>query len=502
MSRIEKRNQRAKSPNFAPAFVKRLIPPYQLLSEEGLQAIESRADEILQEVGIDYRGDDEVLQLFKQAGCDVKGERVRFARGLARQLCQTAPREFAWHSRHREKSVVIGGDNMVFAPVYGAPFVRNLQDGRRYGTLNDFENFVKLAYMAPAIHSSGGVVCEPCDIPVNKRHLRMVYSHIKYSDKPFMGIITARDRCVDSLQLARILYGAEFMDKNAVIMANVNANSPLMIDKVASQAALEYSRANQPIIIAPFILSGAMGPVSVAASVAQALAEAMSFIALTQIIRTGAPVLWGAFLSSMSLRSGAPTFGMPEPVLGHYVIGQLARRLGVPLRTGGCLTAAKLPDAQSAYESADSMHSTVLAGANFVLHSAGWLESGLVASYEKFVLDADRLGAYCKMSQGVAVDDNGLARGVYDEVPPAGHFLGCTHTMNNYETAFYESPLADIDSYEQWRDNGQTDTAARANQYYLKQLQQYTPPKLDPAIDEELLEYIHKTESAQPDAWY
>ncbi len=501
MSRKEKLAQRA-AIIASPAYIQRHIPTYELLNDEELTNIEAAADNLLAEVGVEYRGDDEVLQLFKQAGCAVHDNRVRFERGLARKLCATAPKQFLWHSRNPNKSVEIGGNNVVFAPVYGPPFVRDIDNGRRYGTMQDFDNFVKLAYHAPAIHSSGGVVCEPCDIPVNKRHLHMVYSHIKNSDKPFMGMITARDRCQDSISMAHILYGKEFCDNNAVIMANVNANSPLMIDKVASQAALEFSRANQPIIIAPFILSGAMGPVTIAASVAQALAEALSFIALTQIIKKGAPVVWGAFLSSMSLRSGAPTFGMPEPVLAHYAIGQLARRLGVPLRTGGCLTGSKLPDAQAAYESADSMHSTLLAGANFVLHAAGWLEAGLVSSYEKFVLDCDRLAAYGKMANGIEVNDNGLAISAYNEVEPAGHFLGCNHTMRNYETAFYESPLADIDSFEQWQDNGSKDSILRANAYYKKILAEHQAPKLDIAKDQELQEFMQKKLLANPDAWY
>ena len=341
---------------------------------------------------------------------------------MIRELCRTAPSEFTQLARNPERSVRIGGTNQVFAPVYGAPFVRDLENGRRYGNIDNLIELVKLTYMLPSLHHGGLVICEPCDVPVSKRHLDMVYAHMRWSDKPHLGAITEMSRAEDSVAMARILHGEDTMAESCVIMANVNTNSPLLVDKVVTESIRVYSGANQGVIVVPFILGGAMGPVTTAASIAQALAEAMMCCAFTQLVRPGAPFILGNFLSSMSLKSGAPTFGMPEPVMSNFIIAQLARRLGVPLRCGGALTASKVADAQAAYESADSMLSTVLGGANYVLHAAGWLEGGLCTGYEKLVLDADRLGAYQVLLSGMPLDDNALARDAYEEVEPSGHF--------------------------------------------------------------------------------
>ena len=486
----------------APAFVRRQIPFYEFLGEEGLVKLEEQADWIIQEIGIEFRDDPKALEIWKTAGADVKGTRVRLERGMARELCKTAPREFTQHARNPAHSVVIGGDNQVFAPVYGAPFVRDLEGGRRYGTLDDFEKMVKIVAQLPSLHHSGLVICEPCDQPVSKRHLDMVYAHMKYGDKPHLGAITEKSRAEDSVDMARILHGADFMEENCVIMGNVNTNSPLLVDRVVTEAAQVYCGANQGLVVAPFILGGAMGPVTTAASIAQAFAEAMIVGAFTQLVRPGAPYVMGNFLSSMSLRTGAPTFGMPEPVISNLVIGQLARRLGVPLRCGGSLTASKLADAQAAYESADSMLSTVLGGANFVLHAAGWLEGGLCTGYEKLVMDADRLGAYQVMLGGLPLDDNALARDAYAEVEPAGHFLGCSHTMANYETAYYDAQLSDSNNVEQWEEEGGKDMAQRAYERWNQLLKDYQEPTLDPAKDEELCAYMQHRKAEIPDAWY
>jgi trimethylamine--corrinoid protein Co-methyltransferase len=486
----------------APAFIRRQIPFYEFLGEEGLVKLEEQADWIIQEIGLEFREDPKALEIWRTAGADVKGTRVRLDRGAARELCKTAPAEFVQHSRNPARSVTIGGSNQVFAPIYGPPFVRDLVGGRRYGTLEDFDNLVKIITQLPSLHHSGLVVCEPCDQPVSKRHLDMVYAHMKYGDKPHLGAITEKSRAEDSVEMARILHGTDFVDTNCVIMGNVNTNSPLLVDKVVTEAAQVYCGANQGLIVAPFILGGAMGPVTTAASIAQALAEAMMVGAFTQLVRPGAPFVMGNFLSSMSLKSGAPTFGMPEPVISNFVVGQLARRLGVPLRCGGALTASKLPDAQAAYESADSMLSTILGGANFVLHAAGWLEGALCTSYEKLVMDADRLGAYQVLLGGMALDDNALARDAYREVEPAGHFLGCAHTLANYETAYYDALLSDSENVESWEERGAQDMARRAYDRWQQLLAEYPGSTLDAAKDEELRAWIDKRKTEIPDAWY
>ncbi len=330
----------------------------------------------------------------------------------------------------------------------------------------------------------------------------MVLAHMTLTDKPHLGAITEKARAEDSVAMARILHGDAVFDSSCVIMANVNSNSPMLVDKVVTEAVEVYSGAGQGIIAVPFILGGAMGPVTTAAAISQALAEAMMVGAYVQLVRPGAPFILGNFLSSMNLRSGAPTFGMPEPMMSNFVIGQLARRLRLPLRCGGALTASKLPDFQAAAESADSMLSTVLGGANYVLHAAGWLEGGLATGYEKLVLDADRLGAYSVALAGMTVDDNALGLDAYDDVEPGGHFLGSAHTLANYTTAFYEAKLSNSDSVEQWEEQGSKDAARRAYDRWNLLLNQYEAPPIDPGTLEALNDYVARRKAALPDAWY
>ena len=497
------RGQKRVRPQAAvPAYITRKIPYFEFLDEEGLVALEDQADWLMQEIGLEFRGDPEALRLWKEAGADVKDTRVKLPRGMARELCKTIPSEFIQVARNPARSVQIGGRAQVFACVFGPPFVRDLEGGRRYGTMQDLENLVKIAWQLPSIHHTGLVICEPCDVAVSWRHLDMLYRHMRYSDKPFLGAITAKSRAQDSVDMAKVLFGEEFMQDHCVIMGNVNTNSPLLIDKVVTEAAQVYCGAGQGLIAVPFILGGAMGPVTTAASISQALAEAMMVGAFTQLVRPGAPFVLGNFLSSMSLKSGAPTFGMPEPVMSNFIIGQLARRLGIPLRNGGSLTASKLPDAQAAAESADSMLSTALGGANFVLHAAGWLEGGLATGYEKLVLDADRLGAYQVMLSGLPLDDNALAQDAYREVEPAGHFLGSAHTMANYQTAYYDAVLSDSESVEQWEGQGAKDSAKRAFERWNQLLREYQPPPMDEGTDEALKEFVEKRKRQVPEAWY
>jgi trimethylamine--corrinoid protein Co-methyltransferase len=285
-------------------------------------------------------------------------------------------------------------------------------------------------------------------------------------------------------------------------MANVNTNSPMLVDKVVTDAAEVYSGAGQGLIVVPFILSGAMGPVTTAAAIAQALAEAMAVGAYTQLVRPGAPFILGNFLSSMNLRSGAPTFGMPEPLMSNLAIGQLARRLKLPLRCGGALTASKVADAQAAYESADSMLSTVLGGANFVLHAAGWLEGGLATGYEKLILDADRLGAYEVVLRGFSTDDDAVGRDAYADVEPGGHFLGSAHTLAHYSTAFYDAQMSDSNSVEQWVEQGSKDSAQRAHARWKSLLADYERPPLDPARLEALEDFVARRKAELPETWY
>lgn len=487
----------------ASPYIQRKLAYFDPLNEEDLVRIEAQVDWILQDVGIAFRDDPEALELWRHEGARIDGDIVRADAQWIRSLCARAPKSFTQVARNPERSVVIGDGNQVFAPVYGAPFVRDLEGGRRYGDIESFEKLVKLTYLHPNLHHGGFVTCEPCDVPVSKRHLDMMFAHMTLSDKPHLGAITEMSRAQDSVDMAEIIFGADFMEDNCVIMGNVNTNSPLLVDRVVTEAARVYSTRGQGIVVVPFILSGAMGPVSTAASVAQAMAEAMMVCAYVQLLRPGAPFVLGNFLSSMSLKSGAPTFGMPEPVISNYAIGQLARRAGLPLRCGGSLTASKIEDAQAAYESADSMHSTMLAGANFVLHSAGWLEGGLCTGFEKLIMDADRLGSYQKvLSQGLDTSDDAFARDAYDEVDAGGHFLGCAHTMRNYQTAFYEPKLSDSENVESWEEGGSKDMRRRAYERWNQMLNEYHPPAMDEAKKDELAAYVAKRKEEIPDAWY
>ena len=486
-----------------PAYIKRRIPCYTPFDEETLVALENAADDILAEIGIEFWDDEEALDLWRAAGATVDGVRVRFDRGLVRSIVQaSAPNEFTQHARNAAHSVRIGGDNLVLVPAYGSPFVRDLDQGRRYATLEDFQNLVKLCQASPWLHHSGGVTCEPVDIPVNKRHLDMLLAHIRYSDRPFLGSITAPERAQDSIEMARILFGADFVAENCVVMGNVNANSPLVFDGSMTGALKTYAAANQGMVIVPFILGGAMGPATMPGAVAQALAEGMVGVALTQLVRPGAPAVFGNFVSSMSLKSGAPTFGMPEPALGTYAIGQLARRLGVPLRTGGSFTSSKIADAQAAQESSDSLMPALLAGANFILHSAGWLEGGLTIGYEKLLLDCDHLGMMHTFLEGMAVNENTLALDAFREAGPGKHFLGTQHTMNNFRDAYFDSDLADSGAFEHWEDAGAKDAAARANDRWKEMLATFEPPPLDPATDDALQDYADRRKAEMDDAWY
>ncbi|WP_169568974.1 trimethylamine methyltransferase family protein [Sneathiella limimaris] len=488
-------NQGAKSP-----YIIRKIPVTNLVSDEALEIVEANADIVLEEIGLNFLEDEEVLKIWKDAGATVKGTRVHFPKGLCRSLLKTAPSEFTQFARNPARNVQIGGDHIVFAPVYGPPFVSCLDKGRRYGTLEDFQNIVKLAYMAPSLHHSGGTVCEPVDLPVNKRHLDMVYSHIKYSDKPFMGSVTAPERAEDSVSLAKIAFGEEFVENNCVMLNLVNVNSPMTYDATMLGALKVYAAHHQACVVSPFILSGAMSPVSPVGTLTQILAEVLAGMALTQLIRPGTPVIFGTFVSSISMQSGAPTFGTPESLLVLNGASALARRMNLPFRSGGSFTASKLPDAQSGYESAQTIQATVTSGVNFALHAAGWLEGGLVTSYEKFVMDMDQLSMMEVLAAGVEMDENAQAMDALREVGPGGHFLGCDHTQRNFESAFYRSKLADNNSVEQWQAEGSLDMAMRANSLWKKMLSEYEAPAIDPAIDEALNAFIQQRKSSFPDS--
>ena len=482
---------------------RRQIPAYRLLGDAELAAIELQSDWLLEKVGMEFQGDKVALELFEQAGAKISGERVRFESGLARSLCQTAPPSFRLHSRDPRHTVTLGGDHIVLMPGYGSPFVNDLDRGRRYATFHDFENFVRLAYLSPSLHHSGGTVCEPTDLPVNKRHLDMVNAHLVLSSKPFMGSVTSPERARDSIAMARIVHGAEFMQGNAVMQGNININSPFIFDSAMSGSLRIYAESNQCVCVSPAIFGGAMGPVSPAAISAQTLAEAMVGIALSQLVRPGCPAVMGSFHSTMNLRSGSLTFGTPEANLVTMALSQLGTRLGVPVRSGGGqVTAANAPDGQAMADSTSAMWATLLSGAHQVWHAAGWLEGGLTMSYEKFILDLDNCGALLRMICGMQVDDESLTRESYQETRPGDNFLSTVHTLRHYSTANYESMLPDTGPFERWQENGSLTSAQRANAVYKSLLKQYEQPPIDDAPRQELNNFIAEKKASMPDEWH
>ncbi len=481
----------------------RLIPGYSLLDEASLSRIEQHADWLLETIGMEFRGDETAIELFRNAGALVDGNRLRFPNGLARQLCGTAPGSFKLHGRNPFRTVTLGDDGVVLMPGYGSPFVSDIEKGRRYATLEDFENFVKLTYSSPHLHHSGGTVVEPVNIPVNKRHLDMTFAHLSLSDKPFMGSVTSPERATDSIAMAEIVFGKELMSNNAVMQGNININSPFVFDETMSGALRVYAEANQCVCVSPAIFGGAMGPVTPAAIAAQTLAEAMTGIALTQLVKPGCPVVFGSFHSTMNLRTGSLTFGTPEANLVTMALSQLGHRLGVPVRSGGGqVTAGNSADGQALTDSANAMWATLISGAHQVWHAAGWLEGGLTMSYEKFILDLDNCGAMLRMLQGLEVSEETLSPESYFEAGPGENFLSTSHTLARYANANYESLLPDAGPYETWKEDGSLSAEQRANKVWHEMLANYEPPALDEKIKRELEEFVASRKAEMPDEWY
>lgn len=484
-------------------FIRRKLSTFNVLSAEGLEQIEANADIILAETGMEFHDDPEILDIFSRAGCDVEATRVRFAPGFCRRtITSTAPAQFIQHARNPENSVQLGGIASVLCPSWGPPFVHDLDRGRRYASHRDFIDLIKLHQSLPWLHHSGGVVCEPVDLPANKRHLEMLYGHIRYSDRPFMGAFIGAERAGHAIDMARIVFGEDFVANNAVLYCVSNTNAPLVMDSHMSGALKTYARAGQPVACTPWVLAGAMSPSTVAGTLAQVLAETMATMTLTQLVNPGAPCLMGSFASTMSMKSGAPTFGTPEAGLMVLAAGQLARRLGVPLHTVGTLSASKLPDAQSQQEATWGLMMSMFAGANLINHATGWLEGGLVTSFEKTILDHDICGKIGRFFDGIDMSVNAQAMEAIATTGPGQHFLGSEHTQANFMSALFRPWTPDDNSYEQWHADGDKDAATRANAIWKDQLSTYQDPGLDPEIDAALLDYIAQRKAEKPDQDY
>jgi trimethylamine---corrinoid protein Co-methyltransferase len=465
------------------------MPRYEILSEEAMATLDRGWRKLMTEIGVEFM-DDRALELFRAAGQRVEEHTVFLDPDFVLEQVAKAPREFDVQARNPEHSIHIGGDSMAFGSVYGPPFVR---EGavRRDATMDDFRNFTRLAQSFDALDSAGGVICEPNDAPLDSRHLDMTYALQTLTDKVYMGNVVSGVNARDTLAMTEILFGSrESIETTPATISLINCNSPLRWDDRMLESQFEYSGAGQPVVLTPFILMGAMSPVTIPAALVQQIVEALSGIALSQLIRPGTPVIFGSFLSNIDMQSGSPTFGTPESGIGLLCTGQIARHFGLPFRTGGGLTSSQTSDAQAGYEALMTMMPTFLAGANWVMHSAGWLEGGLVAGYEKFIVDLEILQMLQVEFTPLEIDEDSMAFGAHEEVGHGGHFLGAAHTMERFRTCFYRPLLSSSENYERWTRNGGKDATERAGEIYRTRLQEFQQPALDDAVRQELEEYV------------
>src|SRR5258706_3735686 len=491
-SRREARRGAADGATPAPATPRAVQPlvnqlkPFEVLDPDGLGRVHRASMRLLSEQGVLIIDYPPARETFRANGAKVEGELVKIDEDTLMYFVRQAPATFTQLARNPLNSVPFGGRNMLFAPIYGPPFVADYDHGRRRATLADFQNFAKLTYMAEHLHHAGGTLCEPNDVDTRERHLDMLLAHLTLNDKAFMGSVTHADNARDTLTMAEIVFGADALQRQPGVLALVNASSPLRYDDRMFGALEVYARARQAILVTPFLIAGAMSPATMAATLAQQNAEALFGICYAQMLNPGTPCIYGSFLANIDMRSGAPCFGTPEDGLALYAGAQLARFYHLPYRSGGNFTGSRIPDAQSGYESAGTMWPTVQAGVNFVLHAAGWLEGGLIAGYEKFVIDLEICGMMARLVKGIGLTDEDFAWDAYAEVAPGQHFLGAQHTMRHFSSAFYQHTIFSMDNYEKWESEGSVDTYQRANAVWKRMLKEYEPPPLDPGIQEEL----------------
>ena len=479
--------------------LKRKLPLTEPMTSDQIIKIDAASMDILENVGVHFR-DEIALADWKGAGAKVVDEVVYLDRNLVRELITTIPETFTYHARNAANSLPFGKDHGIFIPMTGAPYLRDLEDVRRNPTLEDLANFHKLSHMLPVIHSSAHHIVEPYDHPISQRHLRITYSSMKYSDKTFMGMTTSPRNAEDVIQMCAILFGDDYIDTHPVVTGNCNGNSPLVWDETMLGALRAFCKRNQPILCSPFVLGGANTPASVPATVAQLNAEALSALAYTQVVKKGCPAIYGHYLSTVSMKSGAPMAGTPEISLMNFMIGQMARFYGIPWRTSNTLGGAKTFDAQAGYESAMTMNAVLMAGANYMWHSAGWNEAGMHCSVAKFIVDAEICEMGYRMAEGVNWDDFDAALSAVTDVGPGGHYLGHPHTLEHFQKAFFMPEMFDNNSIEQWQAEGAIEINERALKKAGMMLNEYEEPKLDEGVNEALLEYIARREREIPAA--
>ena len=466
--------------------------PVELISEDQLEAIHQASLTVLEDIGINFLLP-EAREILKTAGADVEadGTRVRFDRGLIESSLKTAPAEFTLHARNPEHNLKFGANYLNVSSVSSPPNASDLDQGRRAGNFEDYCKFLKLSQTLNIVHMTFGHPVEPLDIEPAVRHLRSTLARIELTDKPYSGYSLGRQRILDVIEMARIARGLseQGLLTEPSLISNINANSPLQFDIPMLWGIIEMSTRNQVISITPFTLSGAMAPVTIAGALTQQNAEALAGIAFTQLVNPGAPVIYGGFTSNVDMKTGSPAFGTPENAKATLIGGQLARRYGLPYRSSN-VNASNAPDAQAVYESMMVTWAAVMGGANVIYHGCGWLEGGLTASFEKFIIDAEIMQMMAEFLRPVQVESEELALNAIRDVGPGGHFFSTAHTLERYETAFYKPILSDWRNFETWSEAGSVDATQRANALYKQLLDQYNPPGLDPTVKEELEAFV------------
>ena len=494
-ARAAKRRTRTRS--WLPELERR-IPWVDLLSDDQVEVIHDASMDVVEEVGVEFRCDD-ALALWRDAGAAVDGARVRLDREHLMALVGTAPSSYTMVARDPTHTVTVGNGKTIFTPSYGAPYVLGLDGTRRPGTLEDFKNFTKLNHLSPALHMSGGVVCEPMDVPVPKRHLYMTQNLLTYSSKPFMGAVTSKERAEDSLHMAGIVFGQDVVRDTTVMTCLANGNTPLVWDKTMLDSVRVFAAANQATLFSPFVLGGASTPASTVGAVIQVNIEALTGVAFSQLVRAGAPALYGQWVSTVSMKTGAPQAGTPEVCHMNLLTAQMARHYGLPSRCSGSCSSSKMVDAQAGYEAARNMYGVLMAGTNFVLSTTGYLESAMCQSYAKWVLDSEQLEMMYRLGSGVSFDDLDEVLDTMREVPPGGHHLGTAHTLANFQTAFSMPEMMNSDNYEQWLADGALSAEDRATAKCRQLLEEYEEPALDDDGRAELDEFVARRDAELPD---
>ncbi len=479
--------------------LERKIPLYELLPEEALEMVHDGSMRILEEVGIEFRYEP-AIDVWRTAGADVgvvdgSNTRVRIPRELLMELIGKAPSQFTLHARNPIQSVEIGGKHLAMSPNSGSPFFVDRNGNRRYSTREDNIECIKLSHLLETINIAGGFHCEATNVDIPYRHLAYYADSMRYTDKISIGSCQGAEQAEDTLAMAKIVHGEEFVANNAVITGFMNGNSPLVWDESMLSAAMVYARAGQPVYYSPFALAGANTPASTIGGIAQLNAEALAGCAFAQAINPGSPTIYGMFLMIVDMRTGSPMTGTPD--LAHMLLmaGQLARFYGLPLRSVGMHTGSKKLDAQAGYEANMNMHASILGGINLITHCGGWMEHGLTVNLAKYVTDSDIAAGWIRYAQGPRLDDFAEAMAAVREVGPQGHYLGAEHTVANYMTAFHMPGVMDQTSFEQWEEAGSKDTETLGFERADALLADYEKPPLDEAVEAELLAYVDRRSS-------